>query len=92
MGLDTLQRRAEVRSVNPMQGHVPKDVQHATVVLVSPLVMPAVVATTIPNDGLQKEMREVVNLMNNVSLIFLSNGGANWGQKKPFNKPIGDHT
>ena len=41
--MDTLQKRVDVRSVNPMQGHVPKEVQHATVVSVPPPVMPTVV-------------------------------------------------
>ena len=91
LGVDTLHRRIEVRSQNPMQGHVPKDVQHATMVSLPPLVMLAVVATTILDDGLQKEMREVVDLMKNLSLNLLSNGGANWGPKKPFNQATRDH-
>ena len=56
LGVDTLQRRVEVRSVNPIQGHVPKDVQYATVVSVPPPVMLAVVAAAILDDGLQKDM------------------------------------
>ena len=55
-----------MRSMNPMQGHVPKEVQHAIVVLVSPPVMPSIVVVTIPNDGLWKEMREVVDLIQNL--------------------------
>ena len=75
-----------------MQGHVPKDVQHATVVLVPPPVMPAVVAAAVPDDGLQKDMREVVDLMKNLSLNLLGNAGANRGQRKPFNQATGDHS
>ena len=57
LGVDTLQRRVEVRPGSPMQGYAPKEVQHATVVSVPPPVMPAVIAVAIPDDGLQKEMR-----------------------------------
>ena len=84
LGVDTLQRRVEVRSVSPVQGHVPKEVQHATMVSVPPLVMPIVVVAAILDDGLQKDMREVVDLMKNLSLNLLSNTGANWCQQKPF--------
>ena len=92
LGVETLQRRVEVRPVNPMQGHVPKDVQHATMVLVSPLVMPTIVAATIFDDGLGKGMREAVDLMKNLSLNLLSNGSANWGQKNLFSQATCDHT
>ena len=91
LGVDTLQRRAEVRSINPIQGHVLKDFQHAAVVSMAPPVMLAIVAAKVPNDGLRKEMREVVDLMKNSSLNLLSNGGANRGQKKSFTRAIGDH-
>ena len=91
LGVDTLQRRVEVRSVNPMQGHVPKEVQHTTVVLVPPPVMPTVAGAAILDDGLQKEMREVIDLIKNLSLNLLSNGGANRGPKKPFNQATSDH-
>ena len=77
LGVDTLQRRAEVRPVNPIQGYAPKEVQHATMVSIPPPMMPAVIATATPDDGLQKDMREVVDLMNNLSLNLLSNTGAN---------------
>ena len=60
-----------------MQGFAPKEVQHATLVLVAPQVLPAVVAVVVPDDGLRKEMREVVDLMKNLSLNLLSNTGAN---------------
>ena len=76
LGVDTLQRRVEVRPGNPMQGYVPKEIQHAIVVSVPPPVMPAVVAAAIPDDGLRKDMREVVDLMKNLSLNLLSNVGA----------------
>ena len=83
-----MQRKVEVRSVNHMQAYVPKDIQHATVVSVPPPVMPTVVAA---DDALRKEMREVVDLMKNISLNLLSNGGANQGQNKPFNQATCDH-
>ena len=41
-----------MRPGNPIQGHVPKDVQHATIMSVPPPAMPAIVATAIPDDGL----------------------------------------
>ena len=85
LGVYTLQRRVEVRSVNLVQGCFPKEVQHATMVPVPPPVMPTIVAAATPHDGLQKDMREVVDLMKNLSLNLLSNTGANWGPKKPFN-------
>ena len=54
-------------------------------VLVSPLVMRVAIVVVMLDDGLWKEMREVVNLMKNLSLNLLRNTGANRGQKKPFN-------
>ena len=80
-----------MRLVNPMQGHVPKDVQHTTMVSMPPSVMLAVVGAPNLDDGLRKEMREVVDLIKNLSLNLLSNGGVNRGQKKSFNQAIGDH-
>ena len=85
LGVDTLQRRVEVRPGNSLQGYVPKEVQHATVVSVPPPVMPAVVAAAILDDGLRKGMREVVDVMKNLSLNLVSNTGANRGPRKPFN-------
>ena len=92
LGVDTLQRKVDVRSMNPMQGHLPKEVQHAIVVSMSPPVMPTIVVIASPNDGLWKEMKEVVDLMKNVSLNFLSNAGEKWVQKRHFNQPKSDHT
>ena len=66
-----------MRPVNPIQGYASKEVLHATVVLVPSPMMLVVVAATIPDDGLQKDMREVVDLKKNLSLNLLSNGGAN---------------
>ena len=81
-----------MRPVNPIQGYAPKEVQQAIVVSVPPPVMPAVVATTILDDGLRKDMREVVDLMKNLSLKLLGNAGANRGPRKPFNQATGDHS
>ena len=47
--------------------------------------------SAVPNDGLRKDMREVVDLMKNLSLNLLSNTGANWDPRNPFNQAIGDH-
>ena len=52
LGVDTLHRRVEVKSVNHMQVHVPKYVQHATMVSVSPQVMLVVVVAAILDDVL----------------------------------------
>ena len=87
-----MQRRVEVRPMNPIQGHAPKDDQHATMVSVPPPVMPAGVAAVVPDDGLRKDMREVVDLMKNLSLNLLSSTGANQGPRKPFNQATGDHS
>ena len=92
LGVDTLQRRMEVRPGNPIQGYAPKEVQHATVVSVPPPVMSAMVAAAVPDDGLRKDMREVVDLMKNLSLNLLGNTGANRGPRKPFNQATGDHS
>ena len=81
-----------MRPMNPVQGHIPKDVQHATMVSVPPLAMPTVVAAAVPNDGLRKDMREVVDLMKNLSLNLLGNTSANRGPRKPFNQATGDHS
>ena len=91
LGVDTLQRRVEVRPMNPMQGHILKDIQHATMVSVPPPMMPTVVVAAVLDDGLQKEIREVIDLIKNLSLILLSNTCVNRGPKKPFNQATGDH-
>ena len=61
-------------------------------VSVPPPVMLAVVAATILDDELQKDMREVVDLMKNLSLNLLSNTSANRGPRNPFNQATGDHS
>ena len=44
---------------------------------ITPLVVPKVVTTTMPDDGLRQDMKEVVDLMKNLSLNLLSNAGNN---------------
>ena len=65
---------------------------HATLVSMSPPMVHAIFPTTILNYGLQKDMREVVDIMKNLSLNLFSNASANHGHKKPFNQPTDDHT
>ena len=53
-------------------------------------MVPAVVTTTAQDDGLRQDMRQVVDLMKNLSLNMLGNAGNNRGRGRFANQPRGE--
>ncbi|RYA83941.1 hypothetical protein DD594_26725, partial [Enterobacter cloacae complex sp. 4DZ1-17B1] len=52
--------------------------------------MPAVVTTAVQDDGLRQDMRQVVDLMKNLSLNMLGQVGINRGRGRFANQPGGE--
>ena len=83
----------EMRKPKPVVQRVPMEVlQQAVLQMVPPVVQPVVpimAARVVADDGLQQEMRQVVDLMKNLSLNLLSNVG-NQGRGRSSNQPNGN--
>ena len=78
MGVDSLPKRQEVNQVRFMESYTLEEVGHTHMVPINPIVMRAVVTTTVQDDGLNQEMRKVVDLMKNLSLSLLNNSRNNF--------------
>ena len=81
---------SEMKQGDPMQSRVPEEAHPAHVVPVVTQVVPAVVTTTAQDDGLRQDMRQVVDLMKNLSLNMLGNAGNNRGRGRFANQPRGE--
>ena len=69
---------SEMMQTESMQSRVPEDVHPVNVVLVASQAVPPVVITTIvQDDGLRQDMRQMVDLMKDLSLNMLGNAGNN---------------
>ena len=64
-----------MKQMDPMQNRVPEKVHPVNVVPVATQVVPAMVTTAAQDDGLRQDMRQVVDLMKNLSLKILGNVG-----------------
>ena len=65
--------------------------QQVLVIPITPQLDPAaVMSTTIPDDGLRQDMKQVVDLMKNLSLNLLSNVGNAQGHGRQGNQSNGE--
>ena len=85
LGMESLPKVPQPKPVDPVQSQIPREVHHhVTMENVTSHAVPTMVAATVPDDGLRQEMRQVVDLMKNLSLNLLSD---NCGHGRPQNQP-----
>ncbi|MCO5571554.1 hypothetical protein L7F22_025298 [Adiantum nelumboides] len=85
LGVSSLPGVTEMKQANFVQSRGQEEVHHTHVIpVVAPVVPPIV--TPIQDDGLRQDMRQVVDLMKNLSLNLLSNAGNHHGQGRQFNQ------
>ncbi|MCO5604219.1 hypothetical protein L7F22_058382 [Adiantum nelumboides] len=85
LGVSSLPGVPEMKQANFVQSCGQEEVHHTHVIpVVAPVVPPTV--TLIQDDGLRQDMRQVVDLMKNLSLNLLSNAGNHHGQGRQFNQ------
>ncbi|MCO5584209.1 hypothetical protein L7F22_038132 [Adiantum nelumboides] len=85
LGVSSLPGMLEMKQANFVQSRVQEEVHHTHVIRVVAPVVPPIV-TPIQDDGLRQDMRQVVDLMKNLSLNLLSNAGNHHGQGRQFNQ------
>ncbi|MCO5584216.1 hypothetical protein L7F22_038140 [Adiantum nelumboides] len=85
LGVSSLLGVPEIKQANFVQSRGEEEVHHTHVIPVLALVVPPIV-TPIQDDGLRQDMRQVVDLMKNLSLNLLSNAGNHHGQGRQFNQ------
>ena len=79
LGMSSLLGVSETNQIDSMQNRVPKEAHRAIVAPIATQVVPAMVTIVTQDDGLRKDMRQVVDLMKNISLNMLGNVGNNRG-------------
>ena len=91
LGVESIPRRPEFQHVDPLQGRTLPEVHHVPVVPVTPQIVPAVVnATTVLDDGLRQEMRQVVDLFKDLSLNLLNDAKNGRGRERNENHAKGE--
>ena len=86
LGVESLPRRPDFQHADSLQGRM-SGVHHEPMVPVTPQLVPAVVTTAVQDDGLRQDMRQMVDLMKNLSLNMLGNVGNNRGRVRFANQP-----
>ena len=86
LGVESLPRRPDFQHADSLQGRM-SGVHHEPMVPITPQVMPAVVTIAVQDDGLRQDMRQMVDLMKNLSLNMLGNVGNNRGRVRFANQP-----
>ena len=89
LGVESLPRRPDFQHADSLQGRM-LGVHHEPMVPVTPQVVPAVVTTAVQDDGLRQDMRQMVDLMKNLSLNMLGNVGNNRGRVRFANQQGGE--
>lgn len=81
LGVETLPRGIEVKQVRFVENRVPEELHHHvhTVAPIVPLIVSVALVAFVQDEGLKQEMRQVVDLMKNLSLNLMSNVGGNCG-------------
>lgn len=87
LGMETLPRGQEVKHVRFMESQVPREAHHH-VHAVAPVVSPVVLVASVEDDELRQDMRQVVDLMKNLSINLLSNTQSRGRQS---NQPTGNN-
>ena len=91
LGVESLPRRPHFQHVDYLQGRTLPEVHQVPVVPVTPQIVPAVVnATTVLDDGLRQEMRQVVDLFKDLSLNLLNDARNGRGCERNENPAKGD--
>ena len=85
--MDPSYKRSKVKDM----AHAHMHDHHAHMVPVATQVMLAIVTTLVLDDGLKQEMRQVVDLMKNLSLNLLSNARNAQGHGRQANQFNGDN-
>ncbi len=89
LGVEALPKGPETKQVRFLDTRIPEEVHHhvhAVAPVVTP-VMPVVPTASVQDDGLRQEVRQVVDLMKNLSLNFLGNAQ---GRGRQYNQPAND--
>ena len=79
LGVSSVAGVSEMMQKESMQSRVPEEVHPVNVVPVATQVVPPVVTTIVQDDGLRQDMRQMVDLMKDLSLNMLGNAGNNRG-------------
>ena len=82
--------RPQFQHVDSLQGRTLPEVHQVIVVPITPQVVPPVVTTIVQGDGLRQDMRQMVDLMKDLSLNMLGNAGNNGGRARFANQPGGE--
>ena len=91
LGVESLPRRPQFQHVDSLQGRTLPKVHQVPVVPVTPQIVPAVVnATTVLDNGLRQEMRQVVDLFKDLSLNLLNDAKNGRGRERNENHAKGD--
>ena len=90
LGVESFPRRPEIQHVDALQGRTLQEVHHVPVAAITPQVVPPVVTTIVQDDGLRQDMRQMVDLMKDLSLNMLGNAGNNRGRGRFANQPGGE--
>ena len=72
LGVSSVSGMSEMMQTESMQSRVPEEVHPVNVVPVAAQVVSPVVTTMVQDDGLRKDMRQMVDLMKDLSLNLLS--------------------
>ena len=87
--MEALPKGLETKQVRFMDTQVPEEVHHHVhaVAPIVPPIVPIVPTTPVQDDGLRQEVRQVVDLMKNLSLNLL---GSAQGRGRQYNQPAND--
>ncbi|MCO5584217.1 hypothetical protein L7F22_038141 [Adiantum nelumboides] len=85
LGVSSLLGVPEMKQANFVQSRGQEEVHHTHVIPILAPVVPPIV-TPIQDDGLRQDMRQVVDLMKNLSLNLLSNTENHHDQGRKFNQ------
>ena len=77
LGVSSVSGMSEMMQTESMQSRVPEEVHPVNVVPIATQVVPPVVTTIVQDDGLRQDMRQMVDLMKDLSLNMLGNAGNN---------------
>lgn len=89
LGIGNEPGRGNMRQTEPIPGRVTVEAPQAVAIPMISQAIPVVGTTTAVDEGLKQEMRQVVDLMKNLSLNLLNNGGNIRGPARPPNQPNG---
>ena len=89
LGVEALPKGPETQQIRFIDTRVPEEVHHHVhaVAPIVPPIVPLVPTAPVQDDGLRQEVRQVVDLMKNLSLNLL---GSAQGRGRQYNQPAND--